>query len=639
MKRFIAVLAASALTLGVANATAAAPSVPRPSERVAERTKALLGARMTAGPAAQRASANARSAAPATRHNFRLLGHLNLPGPSAHADVFFYDHGGAVGKHAYVGTWGAACSARGVKIIDVNNPRRPRLVALPTTGPGESREDIVVQRIGNRDVMGVGVQICGEQGGPGGLALFDVTQPMRPRPLSFLPMPAGGVHEMDMVVRPDGRALALLAVPFVEFENTYFGAEAGGEFRLVDITDPRNPVELADWGIIADSSLRLFAGNDEISSSFQGLGYFAAHYAHSARAADQGMTAYVSYWDGGVLKFDISDPTNPVLLARTTYPLNADGDAHSMTPYDYRGRRYILQNDEDGTPFSPVLVRSSVTGNRRYQGIDELWMPTLLSVVGPVSGRVHDAGDGCQAADYRGAAGRLALADTVDPFYVDIIEGWTVPCDIGRQVRLAARAGARAFVSNLIGPDDPYLFGPADEDPLPEGMPAVQIADIDDLADKIRTALGRGRRVTMTLQPTRPAFGFLRVYREGQGRPDRSGVPHLAQVGKFTGLPYVTGTLEAPPGTWTIHNTEVNGRRAYSSWNSHGVVALDLTTPERPRRVGQFVPPASGAFEDIFGPPTAEVWGVAIDYETDVVYASDMRSGLWIVKPTGRARP
>jgi hypothetical protein len=31
------------------------------------------------------------------------------------------------------------------------------------------------------------------------------------------------------------------------------------------------------------------------------------------------------------------------------------------------------------------------------------------------------------------------------------------------------------------------------------------------------------------------------------------------------------------------------------------------------------------------------VWGVAVDPDTGVVYASDIRSGLWIVKPTGAA--
>ena len=37
------------------------------------------------------------------------------------------------------------------------------------------------------------------------------------------------------------------------------------------------------------------------------------------------MTAYVSYWDSGVLKFDISDPPNPELLGRTQYDVQTMG--------------------------------------------------------------------------------------------------------------------------------------------------------------------------------------------------------------------------------------------------------------------------------------------------------------------------
>jgi hypothetical protein len=95
------------------------------------------------------------------------------------------------------------------------------------------------------------------------------------------------------------------------------------------------------------------------------------------------------------------------------------------------------------------------------------------------------------------------------------------------------------------------------------------------------------------------------------------------------------GQLFPPDGGWSIHNTEVLGDRAYSSWYSHGIVALDVRHPTRPAKVGQFVPPPPAGGE----PPFALVWGVATDRETGIVYASDINSGLWIVRPTGRARP
>jgi hypothetical protein len=312
-----------------------------------------------------------------------------------------------------------------------------------------------------------------------------------------------------------------------------------------------------------------------------------------------------------------------------------------MTPYDVHGTRFILQNDEDSDPFSPPTLTSSATGRARFFGLEEPWVPTLLSDTGPVSGRVFDAGVGCQPSDFTGASGKIVIADSVDPYYVGIIDGWgPVPCTIGRQVVLAAQAGAKAFVSNLISPDDAYGYFQGSFDRVQQtakGMPVVQISDIDDEATSIRAALANGP-VIVTLTPSKPTHGFLRIFREnGESDRDDDGVVEFKQVGKFDRLPHVKGSLNVPPGSWEIHNTEVAGNHSYSSWYSNGIVALRLAPVARPGLVGQFVPPPSSRFNDIFGDPFPLVWGVAIDRETGIVYASDMRSGLWIVRPTGPA--
>ena len=583
--------------------------------------------------------------APAQASNFRVLGHLNLPGRTPHADVALFDHGGAVGKHAYVGTWGFPCSGTGVKIINVEDPNAPTLAATTPRRADVSHEDIVVREIGGRDILAVGIQQCGNDGNTG-LRLFDVTDPDAPTHLAFFPT-TSGVHELDVIERADGQVLALLALPFDEFPNTYFGAENAGEVRIVDISDPENPTELSAWGLIADSQLEIFAGNDEVSSSFQGTGYYAAHYAHSIRGADNGRTAYVSYWDGGVIELDISDPTDPSLVARTGYDENDDGDAHSLTPYDVGGTRYILQNDEDFNPLAPTILTSTATGSARYSGIELDWAPATLSRgPGVLTGNVHNAGRGCRARSYEGARGKIAIANTFDPFYVGIIDGWKTPCGIGKQVLLAARAGAKAFVSNLVSPDDAYIIAPrrkayrraiAKE---AKGMEVVMFSDIDEAVDEIRAGLDAGN-VKVTLRAGIPSWGYLRVFdTSSSSDTNGDGTPEYEQVGRFVDLPHVYGERRTPPGSWTIHNTEVNNERAYSSWYSHGIVALDLGDPTAPKLAGQFVPAPSTRFPQVFGDTaTAEVWGVAIDYDNGNIYASDMRSGLWIVKPTGDAAP
>jgi hypothetical protein len=106
-------------------------------------------------------------------------------------------------------------------------------------------------------------------------------------------------------------------------------------------------------------------------------------------------------------------------------------------------------------------------------------------------------------------------------------------------------------------------------------------------------------------------------------------------------LPIVAGNDEVSSSFQGVGSdaaySEVRGARAYSSWFSHGIVALDVSDPKRPQKVGQFVPDTSKRYSAGLGVGPTEFWGVAVDPETGHIYGSDMRSGLWILKPTERA--
>jgi len=186
-------------------------------------------------------------------------------------------------------------------------------------------------------------------------------------------------------------------------------------------------------------------------------------------------------------------------------------------------------------------------------------------------------------------------------------------------------------VSNLVSPDDPYPF-PYE---LPNGiakdedMVVVQISDADGLADDLRAAPGTP---TITLDTTTPAVGYVRIFDESQ-LVDSDGdgqAQEFKEVATFTEPAHVFGELTPPAnGTWSVHNTEVRGDIAYSAWYSHGIVAWDLSTVTAPTQVGQFRPWTRKGWP--------QVWGVAVDPETGTVYASDIVSGLWVVRPTGPA--
>jgi hypothetical protein len=267
-------------------------------------------------------------------------------------------------------------------------------------------------------------------------------------------------------------------------------------------------------------------------------------------------------------------------------------------------------------------------------------MPVLLTDVGALTGVIFDAGDGCQAEDFAGAVGKMALFDTVDPFYVGLDPSLPdeLPCRLGAQIRRAADAGAIVAISNLVGSDDAYPF-PFSTPTAVEGVtiPAVQVSGTEPFASAVRAAPGD---VSVTLEPTTPTWGFIRVFREAPIDTDGDNVLDFPQVGSFSDLPYVSGSVESPPGFWSVHNTELLGDRAYASWYSHGIVALDVSDPTNPELVGLATPSASGKKKAAFGPDKyAVVWGLDIDESRGLILASDMRSGLWIFRPTGDAVP
>ena len=107
-------------------------------------------------------------------------------------------------------------------------------------------------------------------------------------------------------------------------------------------------------------------------------------------------------------------------------------------------------------------------------------------------------------------------------------------------------------------------------------------------------------------------WGFLRVF-------DVSRPASPRQIGSFR----TPGSRTGGDGNFTIHIPVLVGNLLYASWYGDGVRVLDVRIARRPREVAFFVPPGGAA-----------VWGVVVDRSTGLAYASDMRSGLWILRRT-----
>ncbi|MDF2742060.1 MAG: hypothetical protein K0S88_3430 [Actinomycetia bacterium] len=182
--------------------------------------------------------------------NTEVVGHLAPPQQGGYGDVWAHE------DVAYLGNLRQAdCRpANGIWAIDIKNPAKPKALASFAKFPGSDGEDVWVGSVRTKafkgDLAAVGLQRCSRQtSGFAGLALYDVTNPRKPKELGRLATGVvSGVHEMGVVQRPDGRVLALAAVPYS------FNLSQGrqGDLRIIDITDPRRPRELADWDVRRD---------------------------------------------------------------------------------------------------------------------------------------------------------------------------------------------------------------------------------------------------------------------------------------------------------------------------------------------------------------------------------------------------
>ena len=284
--------------------------------------------------------------------NMTVVGRTDLGNRGFNADVWVHD------GYAYVGHWGFQDWAtgndrfcpetpdNGVAVVDVSDPSDPVRVATLQNPAGTSAEDVVVYDDGPRVIAAAGIQWCGgsryDEDADRGLMLWDVTDPGDPEQIGYLKTACctRGVHEFEVEQHANGRTYAYATVPTSRYADAntpsgYRDENGEGDFRLIDITDPANPMQVSDWGI-----------QDAGGPFFGGQGCDAdANYGHGAEPSEDGTLVFLSYWDSGFVALDVGNDGSLSYAGRTTYPANADGDAHSSNYDD--ANELLFTADED----------------------------------------------------------------------------------------------------------------------------------------------------------------------------------------------------------------------------------------------------------------------------------------------------
>jgi hypothetical protein len=146
--------------------------------------------------------------------------------------------------------------------------------------------------------------------------------------------------------------------------------------------------------------------------------------------SQDGRTAYLSYWDLGVLILDVSEPTAPRLLSRFAEPQTDEGNTHSVS-LAHGGKLMLVADETEAPPWGGLrLVDIADPATPRQLGAFETddaasgrsGEPYMYSIHNPLTDdrnpdRAYVAwyGDGVRLLDIADASQPVEIASWVPP--------------------------------------------------------------------------------------------------------------------------------------------------------------------------------------------------------------------------------
>jgi hypothetical protein len=338
---------------------------------------------------------------PPTQENVGVLGKTKLTERADRiSDV------GVLGDYAYLGQWFAGLPSPrcrgGTHVVDISNPLDPEKVGfLPSHQDTYVTEGVQALHLETSDFTGDLLVISNESCGPrgiGGLTLWDVTDPLNAVKLSE----DGGDYTDGHFTNPtnidpvahtshsamawqDGNKAYVIAIDNDEDPN---------DLDFFDITDPRNPVLIAETGI-----------GDWPSVQVNAFGNFPTSHDFDVRFIGGRWLAMISYWDAGWVLLNVDDPANPTLIGDFDYAAceahvptvcPPEGEAH-QGEWNEAGNLFI-GTDEDLAPFRLVFNVVGGPAAGEYDAEEFSWTIPISELSDDrVNGPIVFGGYGCPA--------------------------------------------------------------------------------------------------------------------------------------------------------------------------------------------------------------------------------------------------
>jgi len=576
---------------------------------------------------------------PGSSKNVDLVGKVNVSGAVGVDKASHIADVAAFGNYAYLAARRlnrAPCGAGGFYTVDISDPANPTEVgftAFPTDSyPGEGMQVVRLNTPAFKgNVLLTNNENCGSSPDRvGGTSMYDVTDPTNIKPLAI------------------GKGDTSLHPPRANLTHSVFGWQAGkrafavlvdneevGDVDIVEITDPRRPVTIAETGFI------------DWPDAYSPLANGESVFLHDlvVKQIKGHFYALLSYWDAGWVVLNVDNPASPKFVRDSDYPVPdpllgfdpPEGNAH-QAEWSHNNK-YIIGTDED---FSPTRTTFEMTTgpNAGVYGAGQFgWTRQVSTLPGGVfSGSTVWGGSGCEEdVNGNGTSDRAEVPSQASTG-ADVVVFTRGVCAFSKKVEsgqlagydkviiIQSHAGTRdgllpnGFVCGSQGHQfvvtaaalclghraGHLLFGDA---------PAYTGADVADMP-----ALGTaGQSVSATTE-------F-----DGWGTIHLLNGTTLSEVDNYSIPEAIDPAYQSGFGSLTVHEVAMDKSEnlGYLSWYDAGIRVVRFGAGGI-EEVGHYIDPGGN---DFWGVEAHRLPGDAS--ETTYILGSDRDSGLWIFRYTG----
>jgi hypothetical protein len=550
-------------------------------------------------------------------------------------------------NYIYVSKWGASdCAGAetggqktpdgGAYVIDASDLANPKEVGFIATSQdtlvGEGMQGLTLTTSKfSGDVLVMNHEQCGKNG-KGGFSLWNISNPLKPVKLSE--------HAGDITA--DG---AQNTPHDVNQYHSAFAWDAGDKAYLIasdddetvdvdifDITDPKKPIKASEldlnpYGIqqpelgLTDSFLHDMVVK-QIGSKFIGL---------------------LSYWDGGYVLLDVTNPYAPVFISDTDYPavdpellaqtgiaLTPEGNGHQDE--FTLDNKFAITTDEDFAPFRSLM--NTVDGGFRVATGSQTTTAQAEGIAGPTV-FVGRACPGDAAVPPAPAVGTMQIA---------VVERGLCFFEEKAQAVIAAGGWDAMLIMNREGSDAcTSVITPSLSAPIPTlfmgrdtGFKMFNLtydgaACLDASPQLAPIAIGTLGDPIQSITSQFDGWGYVHLFAVNSPTNPTS----LTEVDTFAIPEAMNPAYATGFGALSVHEVateKADSTRAFLSYYAGGIRAIQIQC-RRPNDITSCRLVETGGYLD---PKGNQFWGIETFVRNGITYAagSDMDYGVFIVKRT-----